>query len=127
MGLSGPFILTDFSHSFTVSFTYFVVFLCFFCITSRSPRQHDALAAPRRFQPVLVAPPRAERAERPPLPPQPAVEVARTPNVPPLAQGPCTLVPGRLGKNMKKWWGDVEFGFYFGYAIVETEKLTSFV
>lgn len=63
----------------------------------RSPRQHDAVAAPRRFQPVVVAPPRdAPRpAERPPLPPpQAAVEVARTPNVPPLAQGPSTLVPG---------------------------------
>eukprot|EP00438_Fugacium_kawagutii_P011886 Skav219167 [mRNA] locus=scaffold648:285855:293638:- [translate_table: standard] len=56
------------------------------------------MAAARRFQPVVVAPPRTERAERPPLPPTPAVEVTRTPNVPPLAQGPSTLVPGSLGK-----------------------------
>eukprot|EP00434_Breviolum_minutum_P020916 symbB.v1.2.018454.t1/scaffold1471.1/size116838/2 len=59
----------------------------------RSPRPDNV--APRRFQPVIVAPPRAERPERPERPPLPPE--ARTPTVPaapPLAQGPSTLVPG---------------------------------
>ncbi|CAL1173281.1 unnamed protein product [Cladocopium goreaui] len=62
-------------------------------------RPCHSLQSPRRLQPQEVyemqhpRPPRP--AERPPLPPpQAAVEVARTPNVPPLAQGPNTLVPG---------------------------------
>ena len=90
---------------------------------SRSPRQHDAVAAPRRFQPVVVAPPRdAPRpAERPPLPPpQAAVEVARTPNVPPLAQGPSTLVPGNLGYTVVPGLGAKEllYGCIMLYYVV---------